>query len=203
MLYVYCGLKVVLEAHYERREVNPGEALVVNADGTRSFSLPQPQKSKVCIHEHVYNSLPFSVNSGISVSEFRRDLGEILATESPVDCDVVIAVTESGAIPAYKGMRVIKAGAQLFPDVLLEKMGPTFSKISMDMMRRLNGMRVVVVEDSFVTAFNKSSSMVKLLEKAGAKQAPINGYCYYGVEVPDRELSAEELGPYDSVAFLS
>ncbi|KAL4555519.1 hypothetical protein LXL04_038141 [Taraxacum kok-saghyz] len=58
---------------------------------------PEP---KSCIFEHIYFSLPNSIGFGMSVYESRRKFGEILATEAPVDCDVVIAVPDSGVVAA-------------------------------------------------------------------------------------------------------
>lgn len=220
----------VIEAHYERREVNPGEALVVDADADgmiRSLSLlrdQSPPKSKVCIFEHIYSSLPSSIISGRSVSAFRHALGEILATENPVDCDVVIAVTESGAIPAQG--YASKACIPLLHDVLLEKLGPTFndppSKIDSDLTSLtplhspaklkagLKGKRVVVVDDSLVRAV-ESSKIFRFLKEAGAEQVhmriacpPVNGFCYYGMKLPHKlNPTILESRGYDSVAFLS
>ncbi|KAM3300995.1 hypothetical protein P3S67_015495 [Capsicum chacoense] len=55
--------------------------------------MPHPEP-KSCIFEHLYFALPNSVVFGRSGYESRRAFGEILATEAPVECDVVIAVPE-------------------------------------------------------------------------------------------------------------
>ncbi|XP_047249924.1 amidophosphoribosyltransferase 2, chloroplastic-like [Capsicum annuum] len=86
-----CALDLI-EANYER-EVLPGEVVVVDK-GVQSICLmPHPER-KSCIFEHIYFALPNSVVFGRSVYESRRAFGEILATEAPVECDVVIAVPE-------------------------------------------------------------------------------------------------------------
>ena len=55
---------------------------------------------KQCIFDHFYFDLPNSMIFGRSVYEFRRQFGEILATESHVDCDVVIVVLDSSVLAA-------------------------------------------------------------------------------------------------------
>ncbi|KAJ0695964.1 putative amidophosphoribosyltransferase [Helianthus annuus] len=70
----------LIKAKYER-EVEPDELLIVDKDGVQSSCLVPHPEPKSC-----------------SVYESRRIFGEILATESPVDCDVVIAVLDSGVV---------------------------------------------------------------------------------------------------------
>ncbi|KAL8267794.1 hypothetical protein R6Q59_001592 [Mikania micrantha] len=96
-----CALDLI-EATYER-EVNPGEVLIIDKDGVQSLCLMPHPEPKSCIFEHTYFPLPNSVVFGKSVYESRRKFGEILATESPVDCDVVIAVPDSGVVAAIGG----------------------------------------------------------------------------------------------------
>lgn len=59
--------------------------------------LVQNQK---CIFERIYFSLPNFVVFGKSVYESRTWFGEILATKSSVDCDVVIVVPDCGVVAA-------------------------------------------------------------------------------------------------------
>ena len=94
-----CALDLI-EARYER-EVAPGEVIVVDNTGIESsLCLMKHVVPKACIFEHIYFALPNSVVFGRSVYESRRKFGEILATEAPVDCDVVIAVPDSGVVAA-------------------------------------------------------------------------------------------------------
>ena len=122
------------------------------------MSHPQP---KQCIFEHIYFALPNSVVFGRSVYESRRQFGEILATESPVECDVVIAVPDSGVVAALG--YAAKAGVPFQQGLIRSHyVGRTFIepsqkirdfgvKLKLSPVRAvLEGKRVVVVDDSIV-----------------------------------------------------
>ncbi|XP_073286374.1 amidophosphoribosyltransferase, chloroplastic-like [Primulina huaijiensis] len=221
-----CALDLI-EATYER-EVLPGEVLVVDKEGVSSLCLMPHPEPKSCIFEHIYFALPNSVVFGRSVYESRRAFGEILATEAPVDCDVVIAVPDSGVVAAlgYAG----KAGVPFQQGLIRSHyVGRTFIepsqkirdfgvKLKLSPVRAvLEGKRVVVVDDSIVRG-TTSSKIVRLIKEAGAKEVhmriaspPIIGSCYYGVDTPSADelisnrMSVEEIREYigsDSLAFL-
>lgn len=222
-----CALDLIA-ATYER-EVNPGEVVVVDKSGIQSslclMSHPQP---KQCIFEHIYFALPNSVVFGRSVYESRYKFGEILATESPVDCDVVIAVPDSGVVAALG--YASKAGVPFQQGLIRSHyVGRTFIepsqkirdfgvKLKLSPVRAvLEGKRVVVVDDSIVRG-TTSSKIVRLLKEAGAKEVhmriaspPIIGSCYYGVDTPSSEelisnrmnvQGVKEFIGSDSLAFL-
>ncbi|KAG6410873.1 hypothetical protein SASPL_128946 [Salvia splendens] len=221
-----CALDLI-DATYER-EVFPGEVVVVDKDGVQSLCLmPHPQP-KSCIFEHIYFALPNSVVFGRSVYESRRAFGEILATESPVDCDVVIAVPDSGVVAALGYAE--KAGVPFQQGLIRSHyVGRTFIepsqkirdfgvKLKLSPVRAvLEGKRVVVVDDSIVRG-TTSSKIVRLLKESGAKEVhmriaspPIIASCYYGVDTPSSEelisnrMDVEEIRQFigsDSLAFL-
>ncbi|KAK9905159.1 hypothetical protein M0R45_000442 [Rubus argutus] len=154
-----CALDLI-EATYER-EVFPGEVVVVDKEGVQSLCLMAHPQPKQCIFEHIYFALPNSVVFGRSVYESRRVFGEILATEAPVECDVVIAVPDSGVVAAlgYAG----KAGVPFQQGLIRSHyVGRTFIepsqkirdfgvKLKLSPVRAvLEGKRVVVVDDSIV-----------------------------------------------------
>ena len=70
------------------RDVEPGEVLVVSAEGMRSIKPFPPAPLAHCVFEHVYFARPDSYVFGNSVNEVRTNLGRILASEQPVDADV-------------------------------------------------------------------------------------------------------------------
>ncbi|KAL2896420.1 Amidophosphoribosyltransferase 2 chloroplastic [Bienertia sinuspersici] len=222
-----CALDLI-EATYER-EVYPGEVLVVDKDGVQSLCLIPHPEPKQCIFEHIYFSLPNSIVFGRSVYESRRTFGEILATESPVDCDVVIAVPDSGVVAALGYAE--KAGVPFQQGLIRSHyVGRTFIepsqkirdfgvKLKLAPVRAvLEGKRVVVVDDSIVRG-TTSSKIVRLIKEAGAKEVhmriaspPIIGSCYYGVDTPSPEelisnrLDVEKIREYigsDTLAFLN
>ncbi|KAL5189328.1 Amidophosphoribosyltransferase, chloroplastic [Glycine soja] len=221
-----CALDLI-EATYER-EVYPGEVIVVDHTGIQSLCLVSHPEPKQCIFEHIYFALPNSVVFGRSVYESRKKFGEILASESPVECDVVIAVPDSGVVAALG--YAAKAGVPFQQGLIRSHyVGRTFIEPSQKIRdfgvklklspvhAVLEGKRVVVVDDSIVRG-TTSSKIVRLLKEAGAKEVhmriacpPIVASCYYGVDTPSSEelisnrMSVEEIRKFigsDSLAFL-
>ncbi|KAK9177242.1 hypothetical protein WN944_029261 [Citrus x changshan-huyou] len=217
----------LIEATYER-EVHPREVLMVDKDGVQSLCLIPHPEPKQCIFEHIYFALPNSVVFGRSVYESRNHFGEVLATEAPVECDVVIAVPDSGVVAALG--YAAKAGVPFQQGLIRSHyVGRTFIepsqkirdfgvKLKLSPVRGvLEGKRVVVVDDSIVRG-TTSSKIVRLLEEAGAKEVhmriaspPIIASCYYGVDTPSTEelisnrMSVEEIREFigcDLLAFL-
>ncbi len=218
----------LIGARFER-EIAPGEIVVVDRSGLRSFSPFPPRPRRMCIFEHVYFARPDSTLSGLSVYEARRRLGEILAEEAPAPADVVIAVPDSG-VPAALGYA--KRMALPFEIGLIRShyVGRTFIepsqsirhfgvKLKLSPVRGvLEGKRVAVIDDSIVRG-TTSRKIVKMLRDAGAKEVhlrisspPTRWPCYYGIDTPSRaELIASshspaEVGRYvtsDSLGYLS
>ncbi|XP_059647560.1 amidophosphoribosyltransferase, chloroplastic-like [Cornus florida] len=221
-----CALDLI-EATYER-EVYPGEILIVDKNEVQSLCLMPHPEPKACIFEHIYFALPSSIVFGRSVYKSRHEFGEILATEAPVDCDVVIAVPDSGVVAALG--YAAKSGVPFQQGLIRSHyVGRTFIepsqkirdfgvKLKLSPVRAvLEGKRVVVVDDSIVRG-TTSSKIVRLIKEAGAKEVhmriaspPIIGSCYYGVDTPSSEelisnrMSVEEIREFigsDSLAFL-
>ncbi|WVZ18879.1 hypothetical protein V8G54_006201 [Vigna mungo] len=184
-------------------------------NGAVVFASEEP---KQCIFEHIYFALPNSVVFGRSVYESRRKFGEILATESPVECDVVIAVPDSGVVAALG--YAAKAGVPFQQGLIRShyKIRDFGVKLKLSPVRGvLEGKRVVVVDDSIVRG-TTSSKIVRLIKEAGAKEVhmriacpPIVASCYYGVDTPSKEelisnrMDVEEIRKFigsDSLAFL-
>lgn len=154
--------------------------------------------------------------------------GEILATVAPVDCDVVIAVPDSGTVAALG--YAAKAGVPFQIGLLRSHYGkrtfiePTQKirdfavKVKLSPVRAvLEGKRVVVVDDSIVRG-TTSLKIVRMLRDAGAKEVcmrvalpPMIASCYYGVDTPrsqeliSSKMSVEAIQKHincDSLAFL-
>src|SRR3990170_2133415 len=62
------------------RDVEPGEMVVVNGSGIRSFRPFEKADPKPCIFEHVYFSRPDSIVDGTSVYQVRKNIGAELAS---------------------------------------------------------------------------------------------------------------------------
>src|SRR5688500_13513738 len=93
----------VIGAHFVR-EVEPGEMVIIDAGGCRSFRPFEEERidPRLCVFEFVYFARPDSRLYGQSVHLARQHMGEQLAEQAPVDADIVIPVPESG-VPAAQG----------------------------------------------------------------------------------------------------
>ena len=211
------------------RDVEPGEILVISAEGVRSIKPFPPARLSHCIFEHVYFARPDSYVFGRSVNEVRTDLGRILAREHPIEADVVVPVPDSGVCAAmgyaeesgiplrmglirnhYVGRTFIQPQASIRHFGVKVKLNPVRSILD----RR----RVILVDDSIVRG-TTSRKIVKMVRAAGAKEVhvriscpPTVSPCFYGVDTPRKsELiaathSLEEIREFleaDSVAYLS
>ncbi|PYR56835.1 MAG: amidophosphoribosyltransferase [Acidobacteria bacterium] len=211
------------------RDVEPGEVLVVSAEGMRSIKPFPPAPLAHCIFEHVYFARPDSYVFGKSVNEVRTDLGRILAREQPIAADVVVPVPDSGVCAAMGYAE--ESGVPLRMGLIRNHyVGRTFIqpqsairhfgvKVKLNPVKSiLDGRRVILVDDSIVRG-TTSRKIVKMVRAAGAKEVhvriscpPTISPCFYGVDTPQRsELIAathtiEEITTYleaDSVAYLS
>ena len=85
------------------RDIEPGEIIVIGASGElRTYKPFAPQKKRFCVFEHIYFARPDSSFEGRNVYDSRRNIGEELAREKPVDADMVVPVPDSG-VPAAIG----------------------------------------------------------------------------------------------------
>ncbi len=213
------------------REIEPGEMVVVDAGGPRSFR-PFPEarvEQKLCIFEFVYFARPDSRLLGREVHAARRRMGERLALEAPVDADLVIGVPDSG-VPAAEGFAArsgIPFGQGLVKNRYIGRtfIAPTHEARVDAVRRKLNplresveGRRLVVVDDSIVRG-TTTRQIVRMLREAGAAEVhlrvsspPFRWPCFYGIATPDRgdllaaNQSIDEITRHlaaDSVGYLS
>jgi amidophosphoribosyltransferase len=213
------------------REVEPGEVLVIDDKGPRSY-FPfekENQKKAHCIFEHVYFARPDSTIFGDNVAFVRERLGRNLAKEQPAKADIVVPVPDSGnfaamgfskesGIPLAHGFtRNHYIGRTFISPSQSERL--TKVRIKLNPIKEVvEGKRVVVVDDSIVRG-NTAKSRVKLLRKAGAKEVhmriscpPHVSPCYYGIDFPSKEEllacnnTMEDIKKFldvDSIGYLS
>ncbi|MBL7495394.1 amidophosphoribosyltransferase [Frankia nepalensis] len=210
------------------REVEPGELVVIDADGPRSLRFA-PADRHGCLFEFVYLARPDTTISGRSVHATRVEVGRVLAREAPVDADLVIPVPQSG-VPAAVGYA--EASGIPFGEGLVKNsyVGRTFIQPSQTIRQRgirlklnplrevIEGRRLVVVDDSIVRG-NTQRALVRMLREAGAAEVhirisspPVRWPCFYGIDFATKaELIAsgagveqvrESLGA-DSLAYVS
>jgi amidophosphoribosyltransferase len=213
------------------REISPGEMVTITKDGVTSRQLLEPAvgKQKLCIFEFVYFARPDAYLMGHQVHTTRRRMGELLASQSTVEADLVMGVPDSG-IPAAEGYA--KASGIPFGYGLVKNryIGRTFiapdqDKRAASVRRKFNplrenieGQRLVVVDDSIVRG-TTTKALVTLLRDAGAKEVhfrisspPFISPCYYGIDTPNRDEllaannSIEEMNAFigsDSLEYIT
>lgn len=213
------------------RDVLPGEIVTISSEGgivsDTSHALPADKHAR-CVFEYIYFARPDSVLDGVSVYQSRVKAGMFLATDSPVDADLVVGVPESGncaalgyslqsGIPygtafvknAYVGRTFIKPRQQSRESSVQVKLNP--------IREAVEGKRVVMIDDSIVRG-TTSERIVSLLRQAGAREVhmrvsspPFLWPCYFGTDVPARDQliacgrTVEEIGALigtDSLAYL-
>jgi amidophosphoribosyltransferase len=222
-----CALDLI-DAKYVR-DVEPGEVVIVDEAGMRSFKPFPPEPLAHCVFEHVYFARPDSLVFGRSVLESRLALGRQLAREAPADADVVCPVPDSGMGAA---LGYAQESGLPFEWGLIRNhyVGRTFIqprqgqrsvgvRIKLNPVRHvIEGRRVVLIDDSIVRG-TTSRKIVRMVREAGAREVhlrisspPTTGPCYYGIDTPLKsELIAashtvEEICRFveaDSLAYLS
>jgi amidophosphoribosyltransferase len=212
----------------EFREVEPGELITVDAQGTRSERFAQASHPSMCVFELIYFARPDSEVFQSSVHRMRRRMGAALAAGEPNAGDVVIPVPDSGNIAAlgfaeesgipfdlgltrnhYTGRSFILPTTAEREQAVRMKLHPVRSVIA--------GKRVMLVDDSLVRG-TTARILVSLVREAGAKEvhlrlsAPeLKWPCRFGIDIPTRSelisnrFTPEEIADHiraDSVRFL-
>ena len=211
------------------RDIEPGEMVIIDAGGVRSFHPFPTVASKLCVFEFVYFARPDSRLFGQTVFSARQEMGRALAGEHPADADVVVPVPESG-IPAAQGFS--ERSHIPYADGLVKNryVGRTFIEPT-QMLRdrgirlKLNpipstfeGNRVVLVDDSIVRG-STTRQLVRMVRDAGATEVhlrisspPYRWPCFYGMDTSDQtallaaRMTVDEITEYlevDSLGYLS
>ena len=201
-----CALDI-MGAEYVR-DVKPGEMVIINEDGLRSFQYAKGNPS-FCVFEYIYFARPDSVISGKNVHLARMEMGRMLAREVDEDIDVVIPVPASGIsaaqgfaeeqdVPYQWGLIKNRYVGRTFisPDLRDLKVKLKLSPIT----EIVKDKRVLLVDDSIVRG-NTSRRIIKMIRERGAKEVhfgvsspPVTHSCYYGLDTSNRqELIAAQI----------
>ena len=211
------------------REIAPGEMLIIDENGLRSFFYAYSSRKAFCVFELIYFARPDTFVFGNHVAEARKRMGMVLAEDETFDADMVVPVPDSGIFAAlgfsegsgiplefamvrnpYVGRTFIQPGPESRNLAVRLKLNP--------LKALLRGKRVIIVEDSIVRG-NTSRERIATLKEAGAKEvhlrvsAPPHRFpCYYGIDFPSSEeliasrLALPEIEKYlglDSLRYLS
>ncbi len=222
-----CALDLI-EAEFVR-EIEPGEMIVVDKDGLKSYHPFEKRTATPCIFEHVYFARPDSTIFGRQVYQVRKEFGRQLAREHAVDADIVIPIPDSG-VPSALGYAEESGIPFELGLIRNHYVGRTFIepqqsirhfgvKIKLNPIREvIAGKKVVVIDDSIVRG-TTARKIIKMIRNAGASEvhvrisSPPTSYpCYYGIDTPTRnELIAsshtiEEINRYvtsDTLGYIS
>ncbi len=207
----------LIEAEY-LREVEPGEVIVVDKNGMKSyFPFPKDIRNTPCIFEYIYFSRPDSRIFNRMVYPVRKEFGRQLARQFPVEADLVMAVPDSG-MPAAMGYAE-EAGLPFELGLIRNHyVGRTFIepqqsirhfgvKLKLNPVREvIEGKRVVVVDDSIVRG-TTSRKIVKMIRNAGAREVhvrisspPTSFPCFYGIDTPSRKELISASHTIDEIA---
>jgi amidophosphoribosyltransferase len=211
------------------RDVEPGEALMIAAEGPRTILRRPAARTALCLFEYIYFARPDSMLQDQLIHSVRMELGRELARESHIDADIVMGVPDSATpaaigyaqesrLPFTEGLIKNRYIGRTFiqPDDRLRKQGV---KLKFNpLVSTLQGKRVVLVDDSIVRG-NTSGPIVRLLRDAGATEVhvrvsspPIQHPCFMGVDMASypeliaHRMSVDEIREYiqaDSLAYLS
>ncbi|MCD6567407.1 MAG: amidophosphoribosyltransferase [Dehalococcoidia bacterium] len=211
------------------REVEPGEIVVIDSNGIKSFNGKTSTRKAICAFEYIYFARPDSIIQDRLIYQARLSMGKMLAQEHPVSADLIIGVPDS-AISA--GIGYARASGTPYCEGLIKNryVGRTF--IQPDQRIRelgvhlkfnplpqiIAGKRLVVVDDSIVRG-TTTPHVVRLLRKAGAAEVhlricapPLRYPCFFGVDMATKQelIAARKTIPeikeylnVDSLGYLS
>lgn len=193
------------------RELEPGEMVIVDADGMRYAQGAACIRKAMCMFEFIYFARPDSKMYGTALYSARERMGEQLFLEHPVEADVVVPVPDSGipaalgysrksGIPYTEGMMKSRYIHRTFiaPDQQLREMGVRMKLTPLQ--DHIEGKRIILVDDSIVRA-TTTKQIVRLLFESGAKEVhvritapPIMWPCFYGIDMCKKsELAAARM----------
>ena len=182
------------------REIAPGETLEIKNNKLNSSNIRRKSdKVALCSFEHIYLSRPDSILDGKLTYSVRMKMGETLASEHPVEADLVIGIPDSAIasavgyankskIPFVHGIVKNRYVGRTFisPDQKLRDLGV---KIKFNTLNSIiKGKKVVVVDDSIVRG-TTTPEVIRMIKDAGALEVhmrvaspPVISTCHFGVD---------------------
>ncbi|MBN2050947.1 MAG: amidophosphoribosyltransferase [Spirochaetales bacterium] len=211
-----------LEVHgiQDSREVQPGELITTDHEGTRAELFNREGTPGRCVFELIYFARPDSRIFNQSVHLTRKKTGAALARCDNVTADIVVPVPDSGSnaalgyaeasgIPMEYGLtRNHYVGRSFIMPNTSERELAVRMKLH-PVKEAIKGKRIVLIDDSLVRG-TTSKILVKLLKEAGAREvhlrlcAPeIKWPCYFGIDIPTRkELISNTMTPEEIARFI-
>ncbi len=211
------------------RDIQPGELVVIDKDGVKSYQYSNSPRHALCVFEYIYLARPDSIIDGLNVHLARKAMGRELTKEFSATADVVIPVPDTGISTAigfaeasripydvglikntYVGRTFIQPHQNLRDIGVRIKLNPVESV--------LRDKRVIIIDDTIVRG-TTSGKIIRMLRDAGAKEVhmcvsapPITHPCYYGIDTSVRKeliassQSVEDIRKYigaDTLTYLT
>ena len=211
----------LIGATYER-EVDPGEIVVADYKGIRSYKSKVKSVLAKCVFEYIYFARPDSIVFGKPVYEVRKRLGRQLAIESPVpNADIVIPVPDSGVaaaigyaqqmgVPFDMGLIRSHYVGRTFiePEQRIRNFGV---KLKLNPLPYYLRDKVVVVVDDSLVRGTTSRKLIQMLRARGPKEVhmrisspPVRSSCHYGIDTPtSEELIASRMDIRETAKFVN
>jgi amidophosphoribosyltransferase len=207
------------------RDVEPGEIIELTNSRMHSERLVEERGPEAhCMFEYVYFARPDSIIDGRVVYDVRKNIGKIVAQESPVEADYVLPIPDSGlavalgyaeqsGIPYAEGLIKNRYVGRTFimPEHHLREMNVSLK--TNPLKHLVKDKRVILVDDSIVRG-TTIKRIVQSVRKAGAKEVhvrigspPIISPCYLGIDMKTRDQfvakpESSETNPYERVAKI-
>ena len=203
-----------------KADVEPGEAYVFTPYSIERRRLFKP-KPRFCAFEYVYLARPDSIINDRSIYEVRTRIGEALASEHPVEADVVIGVPET-AIPfamSYSNatkiplaMGFVRTGPHVrsaIKPTQFERLVGVQLKLN-PIRSAIRGRRLVLIDDSVVRGNTTKNTVAVMRNRLGVKEVHVRigsprliAQCPFGMEVPPKdELIAAHLTDEEVAAVV-
>ena len=198
---------VVVNASFIR-DIAPGEVVVIDRNGLKSYDYSRYKRYHMCAMEYIYFARPDSDIEGRNVHAFRKETGRLLYKE----------FAEESGIPYEMGLIKNKYVGRTFivPSQSAREKGVRMKLSAVTSI--VKNKKIILIDDSLVRG-TTSKKIVSLLREAGAKEVhvriaspQITNPCFYGVDTSTYEelISAfhsvdevRELIGADSLHFMS
>ncbi len=210
------------------RDLAPGEVVFIDDKGVKSVLL-ESRPRKLCFFETIYFARPDSQLDGNSIYLFRREAGRQLASEHPVEADIVIGAPDSGTvaaigyaeeskIPYAEGIVKNRYVGRTFiqPNQELRELGV---RLKLNPLRENIENKIIVLVDDSIIRGTTIKRTVKMLKDAGAKEVhvriaapPVKYTCHLWMDTGARKNlvadqmtleEIEEMSGADSLRYIS
>jgi amidophosphoribosyltransferase len=212
-----CALDILQVSDF--RSVEPGEIVIIDAEGERSLKFSAAEKKSQCVFELIYFARPDSLVFDHSVHMARKRMGAALARRDrelgKIQPDIVVPVPDSGNSAALGYSEEAKVPFELGL-ARNHYTGRSFIMPTTDqrelvvrmklhtVTEAIRGKSIVLIDDSLVRG-TTSRILVKLVREAGAREVhlrlsspEIKWPCYFGIDIPTREeLISNRMSPED------